>query len=403
MEVIVCGAGPGGIDFLTLKVKSIIEKGDRVFTSKHLDAFCSKITDNYEIKSISETIRFIQEEKDQEICLVVVATGDTGFYSIASTIKRKAPSDVKVEFLPGISSLQYFAAKTCHGYDSMKLVSLHGRAGSLVPYVSYNPSVFSLTGGDKSVADNIEELCKFGLGESYVYVGERLSMEGEKITEGEACRLLGIDFDPLSVMIVDNPKYRDSSKILRDSDFIRGKVPMTKEAVRELSLAALDIGPKDIVYDVGAGTGAMTCALAQRANEGFVYAIEKNDEGVELVHQNMDKLGIHNISLVHGVAPDGMESFPAPDKVFAGGTTGKMDAIIDLALEKNPNAQFLITAVTMETVAEAFTLLKEKGMEVTSRCVNVADAHVLGRYHLMKAENPVYLIGGSLKDETENS
>lgn len=403
MDVIVCGAGPGGAELITDQVAKTIEQADVVFTSKHLEDFCGRLTNNYKIKTIGETLAYIDLEKDKDITLVVVASGDTGFYSIASTIKRKAPDVVKVEFLPGISSMQYFAAKCGHGYENMKLISLHGRDGSLVPYVSYNFSVFALTGGDKSVADNIEELCKYGLEDTTVFVGERLSMEGEKITIGRAGELLGEDFDPLAVMIVDNHDYRDFNEVLRDKDFIRGKVPMTKEAVRELSLAALNIKPKDVVYDIGAGTGAMTCALAQKANESFVFAIEKNEEGIELLHKNMDKLGIHNISIIQGTAPDGMRDFPVPDKAFIGGTTGNMEDILDVILEKNPNAEILITAVTMESLTEAFLLLSNKGMEVTSRCVNVADAHILGRYHLMKAENPVYLIGGSVRDEAENS
>ena len=174
---------------------------------------------------------------------------------------------------------------------------------------------------------------------------------------------------------------------------------MTKEAVRELSAFELGIMPGETVYDIGAGTGAMTCTLALRARENFVYAIEKDREAFEIAGNNMKRLGIKNIKLVFGEAPsDEMKDFPPADKVFVGGSSGNLREIVTLVLRKNPKAEILVTAVTMETITEAFALFKGMGMEISSRLVSVSDAHKLGRYHLMRAENPVYLIKGVPKE-----
>ncbi len=90
---------------------------------------------------------------------------------------------------------------------------------------------------------------------------------------------------------------------IRDNEFIRGKVPMTKEEVRAVSIAKLDIRDTDVCLDIGAGTGSVSIEMASFASKGIVYAIEMNDEAVELVKENMKKFDIKNLELIHGKAP----------------------------------------------------------------------------------------------------
>lgn len=395
MNVIVAGAGPGAPYLMTEQLKETLKAADVVISSVHFDG----IIKGYFKLGIKDTIRYIENHKNERINLLVLASGDTGFYSIAQTISRLAPKEINLRFLCGISSMQYFSAVMGISYSDMKLVSFHGRGGSIVPYVCYNKKVFSLTGGDSKVADILKELVEFGLGDVKVSVGERLSMDDEKITEGKAVDLLKMKFNPLSVMIIENENARNPLITLKDECFVRGRAPMTKEAVRELSAFELGIMPGDVVYDIGAGTGAMTCTMALRAHESFVYAIEKDENAYEVAKNNIDRLGVKNIKLISGEAPSiEMVEFPPADKAFIGGSSGNLKEIVDFILSKNSKTEILVTAVTMETISEAFTLFKSMGMEITSRLVSVSDAHKLGRYHLMKAENPVYLIKGVSKE-----
>lgn len=395
MNVIVAGAGPGARYLMTEQLRETLKTADVVISSVHFDG----IIKGHLKLGISDTIKYIEAHKNERKNVIVLASGDTGFYSIAQTISRQVPKEVNLRFLCGISSMQYFVARMGMSYADMKLVSLHGRGGSIVPHVCYNKKVFSLTGGDNKVDDILRELVAFGLGDVKVSIGERLSMRDERITRDTATNLLNRKFSSLAVMIIENKNARDPLIPLRDGDFVRGKAPMTKEAVRELSAFELGIMPGETVYDIGAGTGAMTCTLALRARENFVYAIEKDREAFEIAENNMKRLGIKNIKLVFGEAPSAeMKDFPPADKVFVGGSSGNLREIVTFVLRKNPKAEILVTAVTMETITEAFALFKSIGMEISSRLVSVSDAHRLGRYHLMRAENPVYLIKGVPKE-----
>ena len=136
---------------------------------------------------------------------------------------------------------------------------------------------------------------------------------------------------------------------------------MTKEAVRNLSVSALEIEPADIVYDIGAGTGSVTCAMALKSCESMVYALEKEDYAVNLVKENMEKTGARNIIIRQAAAPDGIAAFPAADKVFIGGSTGNLKGIIETILARNDKVVFVITAVTLETISQSVDVLKNAG------------------------------------------
>lgn len=66
----------------------------------------------------------------------------------------------------------------------------------------------------------------------------------------------------------------------------------------------------DTVWDIGAGTGAVTFELARKAMDGAVFAVERNAEAVELIAQNRQKLGGFNVHIVPGHAPKCLQIFP---------------------------------------------------------------------------------------------
>ena len=70
---------------------------------------------------------------------------------------------------------------------------------------------------------------------------------------------------------------------IKDEDFIRGKIPMTKEEVRAISIAKLEIKDTDICLDIGGGTGSISVEMALFAKNGHIYTIEQNNEAVKLI------------------------------------------------------------------------------------------------------------------------
>lgn len=180
---------------------------------------------------------------------------------------------------------------------------------------------------------------------------------------------------------------------LRDDQFIRGAVPMTKEEVRHLSVCKLQLSADSVVYDIGCGTGSVAVEIACLSPDIRVYGIETKDEALDLIRQNKEKFGCDNLVPVHALAPDGLEQLPAPTHAFIGGTKGNLKPILDCLKSKNPAMRVVMTAVSMESIAEITGLLQQLPLhDVDVVQVGVSRAAPLGGYHLLQAQNPVFIV-----------
>lgn len=392
MIVQMIGIGPGTEALLTQEALRKIREADLVLTNERLFEAFEYLNPNTKSCTLSDIEAQLREHMGMSK-VAILASGDVGFYSLSNTL-RPVLEDVQVEWVNGISSLQYLAARLKQDYSSVKVVSVHGRDRSVIPYVSYHENVFVLSGGAHKAHDVIADLVRSGLGSVRVTAGENLSMAAERLITAEAHQLQDLRFDNLSVLWINNPRYVTPSNTLSDEDFERGSVPMTKEAIREYSLSKLDIQPGEIVFDIGAGTGSVAVAMARRAHESFVYAVEKSQDAIELIRRNRQKLGAFNIKLIEGTAPACLKDLPAPDKVFIGGAGGKVDAVIDAVLSKNPRARIVVNAITLETLQETLQSFERHNFRSQIQCLAVTEVEAVGRYHMMKAQNPIYVMMG---------
>ncbi len=177
-----------------------------------------------------------------------------------------------------------------------------------------------------------------------------------------------------------------------DSAFIRGDVPMTKEEIRVLSVCKLHLDANSVVYDIGSGTGSVAVEIARLSPNIAVYAVEVADEGISLINQNAANFGCKNIHVVQSLAPAGLEDLPAPTHAFIGGTKGNLKEILAALRVKNPKIRIVGTAVTLETVAEMQNALKNLSVsDVDIVQVSVSRAEKVGSYHMLKANNPVFI------------
>jgi precorrin-6Y C5,15-methyltransferase (decarboxylating) len=397
-KIFIIGAGTGDIGLLTKKASSLIRECDEVFGTLRICECISPLRRDIICCSITEMAAKINASQAAKIAVLV--SGDTGFFSLKKSLLKQLDEEAEIESVCGISSLQYLCAKLDISYENIEVVSLHGRDGNILGRVAYNPYVFVLTGGSVKAQDVCKQLCEYGLEQIAVTAGEMLSMERERIIKGTARELSSQEFDDLTVLLIENPHYVEHDLPLKDSDFIRENVPMTKEEVRWITVAKLAVLPDDVVYDIGAGTGSVAIELARKAYRGLAFAIEKEEIAVELIKRNRKNLGAYNLVAIADEAPAGLESLPTPNKAFIGGSSGNLREIVELLVAKNPNVRIAVNAVTLETLTQSLNVLSDIGFKTDVVCINAARAKKVGGYNMMMANNPVYIITGD-KDEKQ--
>lgn len=396
MNVTLIGMGSGQPENLTLQGLAVLRQADLILGARRLLAVLpAGCTENraaaYRPDEVAELLQTSGAEN-----AVLVYSGDTGFYSGASAMMEKLEAlGVRARVLPGLSSIQLLAAALGRPWQGWNLVSAHGRTCDPVAECMQGRPTFFLTGGSEDPATLCAQLAAEGFGDVQAVVGQCLGTPEEKLFRGSVKELAAGRFNSLSVLLVEAAEVLPRrAPGLPDEAFERGDVPMTKQEVRAAVLAKLAVRPEDILWDVGAGTGSVSVELALAAPRGRVYAVECRPEGCALIKANREKFRTRNLVLVEGLAPAVLSDLPAPDAVFIGGSKGSLAAIVDAALDKNPDARICVSAIALESLSAAVAALTAKGRTVQVSQIAVSRARAVGGLHLMMAQNPIYLITG---------
>lgn len=409
MTIDLAGIGPGGRGLLTADAAEAIDKADILFgASRMISGYEGRKA--YPYYRADDIIPVL--EKEMPARAAVLFSGDTGFYSGAAKLApalrewaRNTETECAVRLHPGISSFAYLAAKAGVSYQDAKLVSIHGcsddsrAAAELIKAVKYSEKTFVLLSGAADVKLMGELLMAGGLGHAGIILGYQLSYP-EEIVGTIRPADCGMVTEPglyTAIVMNNRPCSRPLLPLISDEDMIRGKVPMTKENIRHLSVMKLGLTDDAVVYDIGSGTGSVACEIAAQSESIKVYAIEKKEEACSLIEQNAAKFGLSNIQIVKGMAPEALDGLEAPTHAFIGGSSGELHEILNVLSSFGRSVRVVINAVSLETMAEISRAMKDFDLrDLSVGQISVSSARELGSYHLMTAENPVLIAAFTL-------
>lgn len=405
-EIYLIGMGPGAENLLTGEARSCLQKCDVLIGAQRmLDIWQESRQKPSFISYRQEEILSFLRENPQYYRIGLVYSGDIGFFSGAKGM-RELLQEYEIHPVSGIASPIYFLDRLGIPWDSVRLVSCHAQQCNIIPLIRQKKRVCALLGEKNAAADICRQLQKFGMEQVKITVGEKLSYPEERIFSGNPGQMALQESDSLAVVLFENPAASNiqAGPGIRDSEFLRGRVPMTKQEIRVLSLAKLELAKNSVVYDIGAGTGSVSVEAALQCSGGHVYAMERNQEAVALILKNAEKFGAANLEVITGEAPDCLEGLPAPTHVFIGGAGGRLSEIIKAVREKNREARFVINAITLETLAMAEKIRIDfpEYANLELKQINVSDSIPLGRYHRMEAMSQVYIISFGGRRERGN-
>lgn len=348
--------------------------------------------------------------------VAVLASGDPLFHGIGAAVIEAVGREA-VEVIPHVSSVQLAFARLRLPWDDAALVSVHARPlAELLPAVRARPKVAVLTGGRHTPGAVAAFLLEQGCRGWRAWVCENLGSPAERVTGCALEELPGREFAPLNVLVLLDPARlpgdgrgrggeapgggADEARVgaagggtgpgagpwpvlgLPDDAFeqrrpLRGLI--TRREVRLVSLARLELPPAGVLWDVGAGTGSVAIEAARLAPGLRVYAVERNPDDAERARRNASRFGADGVAVVLGEAPAALAELPDPDRVFVGGTGGRLrEVLAAVAARLRPGGRLVLNAVTLETLAAAEAELARPGWERDVTLVSVARSRDLG-------------------------
>ena len=270
--------------------------------------------------------------------IIVFASGDPLFFGFANTIKRKMP-EADIVVYPTFNSLQMLAHRLVMPYHDMRIVSLTGR-----PWPAFDKALIErvgkigiLTDKEHTPAAIAQRMLDYGYDSYQMIVGEHLGNPSlEKISTLSLEEAIRHDFSNPNCVILDAFNHQPSAINhpfgIPDSDFalLDGREKMiTKMPIRLLTLQALDLPNRHVLWDIGFCTGSVSVEARLQFPHLTICAFEIRPECESIIKENARRFGAPGIDIHIGdFLETDITALPRPDAVFIGGHGGRLKEIM---------------------------------------------------------------------------
>ena len=272
--------------------------------------------------------------------IIVFASGDPLFFGFANTIRRMMP-DAEIVLYPTFNSLQMLAHKLVMPYHDLRIVSLTGR-----PWQEFDKALIEkaekmgiLTDKEHTPAAIARRMMDYGYTYYNMYVGEHLgNPEQEKVTSLSLEEASAKDFSMPNCVILRAccPSARPFGIMDREFALLDGREKMiTKMPIRLLTLQALELPKRHVLWDIGFCTGSISIEARLQFPHLRIEAFEIRPECEAIIKENARRHGAPGINIHIGdfIACQDIATCARPDAVFIGGHGGHLKEIMEKVLE----------------------------------------------------------------------
>jgi precorrin-6Y C5,15-methyltransferase (decarboxylating) len=288
--------------------------------------------------------------------LCVLASGDPMLHGIGATLARRLGPDL-TRVLPAPSSVALACARLGWAEHELEVVSLVSRpAETILPAVQPGARVLVLCRDGGTPPALAALLSGRGWPGARITVLEHLGGPAERVVGpypaqkpdpgpfADLCvAALECAADPGSPVLPRIPGLSD--------DAYETDGQLTRRELRALALAALAPGPGQLLWDVGAGSGSVGIEWMRAAPRCRAIAVEPRPDRAERIRRNATSLGVPDIEVMCGAAPDALAELPAPDAVFVGGGVSAAGVLDACWKALPPGGRLAAHAVTVESEA----------------------------------------------------
>lgn len=416
-----------GVQSLSQQAIDYLKTADLLIGSpRFMDAIQGLLKDEVKTLDFSGKLmqvpNWVQTALEQNQQVVVLATGDPLCHGIGSFLVKKLGIET-CHILPNITMFQVAFSRLGLAWQDVKISSIHGKdtglwsknaafdhgMRDLLYDCQTNDIIACYTSPDNSPTRIAQMLsCENMQDQFEMLIASRLTTDDEQLTAWLAIDEVITQPNPNLVILKRIKPIKNNILFgVADADYMQRKPDkglITKQEVRAVSLAKLQLKHNSIVWDIGAGSGSIGLEAAHLCPKGRVYAIEKNTADFEIVLQNLAKSSLSNYHVEQGKAPDGLDAWENPDAIFIGGSGGNLSSLIELCLSRlNIGGTLVMNFVTIENLNVAIETLKQfKKLEWHFIQMQISRSKPILNMQRLQAENPVFIISASLIKDNNN-
>jgi precorrin-6Y C5,15-methyltransferase (decarboxylating) len=375
----ILGIGEDGVEGLTSAALTLLSAAELVVGGeRHLalaaDLICGEALSWP--RPLSAGIEAVLARRGRPV--VVLASGDPFDYGVGVTLAERVAM-TELVCLPAPSSLSLACSRLGWARPHVSVVSLcGGPLARLAPQLQPGRRVLT----PAAVAAYLTER---GFGPSRLYLLESLGGPAERVSAHVAER-----FDasprPLNLMgleIVATPGARviPLAPGLAD-DLFEHDGQITKREIRALTLSTLAPRAGERLWDIGCGSGSVSIEWMLTHPANTAIAVETDAVRAARAARNASALGVPDLRIQQGRAPDALAGLPPPDAVFIGGGARDDDVITAAWAALRSAGRLVANAVTLESEAALAAARARYGGTLTR--LSVERLEPVGRLHAFR-------------------
>jgi precorrin-6Y C5,15-methyltransferase (decarboxylating) len=377
--VTVIGIGAGGWDSLSTEARAAVRAADLlVGGERHLDlipvdeAPAPRRPWPPRLTTLVDELPALAAGRP----VVVVASGDPLLHGVGVTILRRVGDD-GVRFIPNVSSHALACARLRWPQDEVELVSATGRVAEVIaPALAPGRRLVVLGFGPRTAAEVARVLSARGFGASRLVVMEELGGADERIEESTAAEwgardaaalhLVALEVDGPGRLLARGPGLPDDA-FEHDGD-------ITPRELRAIALAALSPVPGQLLWDVGAGSGAGAIEWLRAAPGSRAIAIERDGAREATMSANAVALGVPSLEVRIAAAPEALDELTEqPDAIFVGGGLTTYGLLTRCRKALRPHGRLVVQVASVEGETLLSRAQAEQGGRLTRLAVTRAE------------------------------
>jgi precorrin-6Y C5,15-methyltransferase (decarboxylating) len=321
----------------------------------------------------------------------ILASGDPMLHGIGATLARRLPPG-RLVVHPHSSAFALACARLGWPGAEVELVSAVAHPPEMLARVLQpGRRIIVYASGADGAATLAGVLREHGFGPSRFIVLERLGASAERTVESTADEWGQTTVDPLHCVAIECRAQAGAS--LRPlvaglpDEVYENDGQLTKRHVRAATLAALAPMPGALLWDIGAGSGSVAIEWLRAERSARAIAIERRAERAARIEINARALGVPQLEIVRGSAPEALSELPGPEAIFIGGGLTSGGVLERCWYSLRPSGRIVANAVTLEGERILMSARERCGGELVR--IEISHAEPLGTFEAWRAQLPV--------------